>query len=182
MWLEGVGGTVEGSFFKTPPFVDLNKPPGSTSLATEVPTTSSFLWSYLSASYFFYSPNLTWCLIAAGVYVVFPYGPLENWRGETLAGLAVKRLCINFFVTIGYTGFWHVVLYSLGWCSRPFSSCRAIGNVSAVVHNVFYTCLGVVQWTAFETAFLWCYATQSSSLHIFLVCGFRLRLFLPVLL
>ena len=44
-------------------------------------------------------------------------------------------------ITFGFFGFWHVVLYILGWSERPFMPNRRY-KVSKVVHNMWYSFLG----------------------------------------
>ena len=44
-------------------------------------------------------------------------------------------------ITFGFFGFWHVVLYILGWSERPFMPNRNY-KVSKVVHNMWYSFLG----------------------------------------
>ena len=86
------------------------------------------------------------------------------------------RFCINFGVTFGYYGFWHSTLDVFGWASRPFNPQRHIGCAKVwtnkhmkwlfdeifakqVFHNMFYSLLGVVQYTIWEGIILHCYAT-----------------------
>ena len=86
------------------------------------------------------------------------------------------RFCINFGVTFGYYGFWHSTLDVFGWASRPFNPRRHIGRAKVwtnkhmkwlfdeifakqVFHNMFYSLLGVVQYTIWEGIILHCYAT-----------------------
>ena len=54
------------------------------------------------------------------------------------------RFLVNLAITFGFFGFWHVVLYALGWSERPFMPNRRY-KVDKVLHNMWYTLLGVVQ-------------------------------------
>ena len=53
------------------------------------------------------------------------------------------RFLVNLAITFGFFGFWHVVLYALGWSERPFMPNRRY-KVDKVLHNMWYTLLGVV--------------------------------------
>ena len=56
------------------------------------------------------------------------------------------RFVVNLGITFGFFGFWHCVLYGLGWSERPFMPNRTY-RVGKVLHNTWYTFLGVVQYT-----------------------------------
>ena len=62
-------------------------------------------------------------------------------------------------VVFGYYGFWHSSLYLIGMAKRPFNPNRVYRN-SKVLHNMWYTFLGVIQITIWEAIFLYCYATK----------------------
>ena len=66
---------------------------------------------------------------------------------------------MNFTITFGYFGFWHSVTYLLGWTDRPFHPSRQYKK-SKVLHNMWYSFLGVVQMTVWEAIFMHCYATN----------------------
>ena len=57
-----------------------------------------------------------------------------------------------------YYQFWYIGLYVRGWGRRKFAA-HVRPTTAQTVHNVWYSFLGVVQWTAIECAFLHCYAT-----------------------
>ena len=69
------------------------------------------------------------------------------------------RLLVNVGITFGYVSFWHIVLYLLEWSERPFQANRRY-NIDKVVHNMWYTFLGVVQYTVWEAIFVHCCATR----------------------
>ena len=69
------------------------------------------------------------------------------------------RFLINFTVSFANFGFWHAVLYLLHWARRPFQPGRQY-RVSKVVHNMWYSLLGVAQFTVWEALYLHCCATQ----------------------
>lgn len=172
-FLEGFAGTERGSFFQAPSFVDLDKPPGFTNLETLAPTSLyPVLQEYLTMTFFFYSPNIVWCAIAVGLYVLFPYdlagaagAAAANSADASLseAGSAIQfllpsRLAVNLAITLAYVGFWHCATHGAwGWSKRSYA--KRVYNRSKLLHNVFYTCLGVAQWSFWECAFLACYAT-----------------------
>ena len=102
------------------------------------------------------------------------------WRRRWTCVHFLLRFWINFVVTFGYYGFWRCTLDIFGWSSRPFNPQRLIGLAKVhqtehtfyiraihfifflehqVLHNMFYSFLGVIQYTAWEAIFLHCYAT-----------------------
>ena len=80
----GVAGTVRGSFFEAPLWVDQKRAPGTTA-QTALPW-STLLRSTLSGQALLLSPNLVWFSIALLVYLLFPYD-MEGAR--TLRGAFV---------------------------------------------------------------------------------------------
>ena len=62
-------------------------------------------------------------------------------------------------VVFGYYGFWHSSLYLIGMAKRPFNPNRVYRN-SKVLHNMWYTFLGVVQFTIWEVVYMYCCATK----------------------
>jgi len=153
--LQGFAGTVDGSFFKQPPWVDTSMPPGMTSQAPQI-NGKKVLRNYLNLNFLVYSPNLVWLSVALFDYFVFPYDleAAKTWASNWIA----FRFFANFLIVFGYFGFWHVTLYFLEWGKRPFNPNRAY-KISKVVHNMFYTFLGVLQWTLWEAVFMHCLAT-----------------------
>ena len=57
-----------------------------------------------------------------------------------------------------YYEFWYVTLYVRGWAKRKYAAVWR-PPLAQRAHNIFYSLLGVLQWTAIECAFLHCYAT-----------------------
>ena len=153
----GFAGTEQGSFFRSPPWVKLDQAPGTTSQAVVYGAVG--WWKPLVTGRFLpYSPNLVWLAIAAAVYVLFPYDFEAARAGWAHDGWVLRRAAVNAGVVFGYFGFWHVTLYWLGWGERPFVPNRA-WKWGKVIHNVWYTALGALQWTAWECVFVRCYAT-----------------------
>jgi hypothetical protein len=153
-WLEGFAGTVEGSFFKPPHFVDTKKTPGGSSLSKSLPDIKQLVRSYLSGSFFFFSPNFLWFSIAVSVSIAFPYD-----FDATIPSLLVTRASVNTALVFTFFGFWHVALYALGWGSRPFNPKRDY-KFSKLAHNAFYSTLGALQWTVWEVTFVYIYKTR----------------------
>jgi sterol desaturase/sphingolipid hydroxylase (fatty acid hydroxylase superfamily) len=157
-YLNGIGGTVHGSFFRVSDEVDTSKPPGATSIGGPQ-TVRETLVEILTGQAFFYSPNFSWFLLACAAWWLAPY-QLEHtlsWQ-ENLR----ERLLVNHILAFGYVGFWHVALYWWHWCTRPFCANRSYNysyNWPKVCHNISYTWLGVLQWTVTEVAILHCYQT-----------------------
>ena len=78
---------------------------------------------------------------------------------KKLLSLFDFRFLVNLAITFGFFGFWHVVLYVLGWSERPFMPNRRY-KVDKVAHNMWYTLLGVVQYTVWEAIYVHCCATR----------------------
>ena len=98
-------------------------------------------WVNLATGKFlFFSPNLVWLIIALTDYFLFPY---DYEAAKDLSDLSwIKtRFLVNFTITFGFFGFWHVVLYILGWSERPFHQSRTY-RMSKVAHNMWYCFLG----------------------------------------
>ena len=104
-----------------------------------------------------FSPNLVWFAIALFVYFYFPYD-FESAKDLKDCEWVYERLVINMVLTFGYVGFWHCVLYALGWSKRPFHLNRKY-RFDKVLHNAWYNFLGVVQYTVWEAIMMYCYAT-----------------------
>ena len=165
-FLDGLGGTIDGSFFRAPTWVDLSLPPGTTS-QWDMNLGSPNLKALLTGQAIVYSPNLIWLLIAAGIYMFAPYdlnainksngSRIQDRQQEQLQWF-LHRAGLNVTIMLLYYGFWHTVLYGFGWSSRPFSQGR-VYRWSKLCHNVWYCVLGCVQWTAWEMIMVHLYAT-----------------------
>jgi len=154
----GFAGTgPNGSFFETPEWVDKSKKPGHTSMK-DVVAAAGWWIPLVTGKFLFFSPNLVWLAIALIDYFMFPY---DFKAAKSLYKLdwVGYRFIVNFTLTFGYIGFWHGTLYMLNWSSRPFHSSRQY-RASKVVHNMYYSFLGVVQFTVWEAVFIHCYATN----------------------
>ena len=143
---EGFAGTVGGSFFRAPPWVDEAKPPGTSSQAAAFCKSPEW-WAHAFSGYsLFFSPNLVWLLIALLDYAVFPYDLPGAAAGVSLR-LYSRRLRANALITLGYVGYWHVSLYWLGFGRRPFNPSRR-WRWAKVGHNLLYTVLAIAQLSA----------------------------------
>jgi hypothetical protein len=103
-----------------------------------------------------FSPNAVWLAFALLDWFVFPWdlAAAKTWAADWV----MWRFAVNLLLTIGYTGFWHVALYVLHWSQRKFSP-GSMPGAGRVAHNVWYTFLGILQWTVWETIFMHVYAT-----------------------
>jgi sterol desaturase/sphingolipid hydroxylase (fatty acid hydroxylase superfamily) len=132
--------------------IDTEKAPGTTSIAGPS-TIGNVCKDILTASFFFYSPNLIWFMIAVIAWAIVPYD-----IGNSISELAINRLAINCGLVFGFFGFWHLSLYYFDKGERPFVANRQY-SWTKVLHNIHYTFLGALQWTVTEVAFLYCYQT-----------------------
>eukprot|EP00939_MAST-03C_sp_MAST-3C-sp1_P002868 g2868.t1 len=159
---EGFAGTTQGSFFRTPRWVDITRAPGTTSQAGEYGKNPRWFF-LLSGTFLFYSPNLVWLLIALFVYVSFPYS-ISSYADLESAyeRILFVRGPLNVLAVLLFFGFWHITLYVYPkYGNRPFNSSRPnTYRYQKVAHNVFYSVLGAVQWTLWEAAMLHCYAKK----------------------
>ena len=156
-----------GSFFRASVSIDTAKPPGTSTPKNPPETLTETAAKILTGEAFCYSPNLSWFLLAAGTWCIFPYDlegrhniDDEHDSNETavMRRIVFHRLVINHSLALAYIGFWHWALYVRGICSRPYVPNR-VYKPSKVLHNVFYTVLGILQWTIVEGAFLYLYRT-----------------------
>ena len=69
------------------------------------------------------------------------------------------RFYVNFFIVFGYYAFWHGVLYLLDWSQRPYIPNRQY-KLSKLLHNSWYTFLGIIQMTVWEAIYMHCCATN----------------------
>jgi hypothetical protein len=152
----GFAGGQNGKFFHiTAPHIDRKLAPGF----SPIPAPSFLDWLSNSPFVLVNSPNTIWALIALAFYFAFPYdlSPVGAAAQAPLSqAFFLERFPLWVAVTFGYTSFWHMTLYFLGWGERPFIANR-VYNVDKVVHNLFWSLSGVVIWTGFENvaAFLW---------------------------
>lgn len=159
---DGIGGLSHGSFFLASDSVDKSKAPGKTEVVPE--SLGQTFRKILIGEAFCYSPNLTWFLMAACSWCIFPYNlesPALSSTSRThveLINALFERVYINYGLAMTYICFWHWVLYIRGICERPFVPNR-VYNVTKVLHNVFYTMMGLLHWTIVEGAFIYLYRT-----------------------
>ncbi|OEU11370.1 hypothetical protein FRACYDRAFT_263549 [Fragilariopsis cylindrus CCMP1102] len=161
--LNGIGGLSHGSFFRIQDSSVLQEQergqggrgPTSESLAPQ-------LYKIMIGESFIYSPNLTWLIMSVynanntnttNVHVVQLQPQLQD------VIILLDRIYINLFLALSYITFWHCALYFWGYCNRPFVSNR-IYNIHKVLHNIFYTVLGIFQWTIVEGMFIYLYKSK----------------------
>jgi lathosterol oxidase len=160
----GLFGTVDGSFFRCPVWVDPRKAPGRTPQVP--PTWHTWASNVVRGRALLFSPNLIWLSIAAFIYLAFPY----DWASaRTLErSFVIHRLLVNLGVCGASYAFWELSLYQWSWASRKFKGAWGAGGIwrngswptfGRVAHNAWYWLLGVAQATAWEVAFCHLYAT-----------------------
>ncbi|CAJ1336740.1 unnamed protein product [Effrenium voratum] len=151
-----LGGLPGGQVFGgVETWVDRSKPAGCTSQVQQLGLENT-LRQIVTFKYFFYSPNLVWCILAMAVYVAAPYdiSAATSWSWSWV----LPRLCLNFAVALAYYGFFYFGLYVSHWSSRKFAPDRfpTSGNMA---HNLYYWSLGILQWTLLEALMMRLWAT-----------------------
>jgi len=179
--LNGIGGLSHGSFFR---IQDSSVLQGQErGQGGRGPTTESLapqLYKIMIGESFIYSPNLTWLIMSVCVWRIVPYNLdidldlRDNTNNTNTTNVRVvplqppllqdvlillDRIYINLFLALSYITFWHCALYFWGYCNRPFVSNR-IYNIHKVLHNIFYTVLGIFQWTIVEGMFIYLYKSE----------------------
>lgn len=97
-----------------------------------------WLYTALTLKHVWGSPNGVWALIALVAYFACPYDLTPTgaaYQAPLSAAYFVERFPLYAALTFGYTAFWHVTLYGLGWGTRPFIKNRPY-NVDKVAHNL----------------------------------------------
>ena len=156
-------GAQDGKFFDiVPKHVDREKRPGESTLPK--PTLRGWLLSALSLAHVWASPNTVWSAIALAMYFLVPFDLSKTGaaaKGPVTAEFFVERFPLWFFVTFGYTAFFHVSLYSgfVAWAKRGFIKDRTY-RWSKTLHNCFWSLSGVAIWVAFENVFCFLWATD----------------------
>lgn len=169
-WLrsaQGLGGTSGGSFYAPPPWVDVSKAPGTTAQPL---SWRDWAWKVATCRMFFYSPNVVWALIAAAVYVAFPYDFEAAASVASLPAYGARRAALNLAVCGAYYGWWSATLYGpLAWARRKFRGVPSgrpgewkparSPSARVVARNMWFWALGVAQYTLWEVAVVHCFAT-----------------------
>lgn len=153
MWPDGLAGIHRNSLFRvSAPWVDLKLPPGHSS-QTQALGWRATLASIVTLKYLIMSPNLVWLVIAAVIYIVFPYD--ISGAGAAGSAAAVKwitaRAAVNFSLCFAYTAFFRVQLYWRGRAQRKYRP-NASPKWFHSLHNLLYWSAGVAQWTWWEWA------------------------------
>jgi len=156
--VRGFAGAQDGKFFGiVSPHIDTTKKPGTSPIPA--PTFSD--WLKAGPFVLINTPNTVWAIIALAMYYVAPYdlsaGSPASISPLNMAFFA-QRLPLWVSVFFGYTGFWHVTLYWLGWGKRPLIPERSY-KYDKLAHNLFWSTSGVLIWIAFENVFAYLWAT-----------------------
>ena len=120
LWLGSLGGLKNYTLFgETASFVDPHQPPGH---SPQPQSWSSWLRATLTLAAFFHSPNLTWCLISTGVYLLFPYNYTlcRDLTSSSTRSFFLQRALLHTLVVGSYYTFWFVSLYYKGCGKRKF--------------------------------------------------------------
>ena len=159
-FLEGLAGTTNGGIFTPPLWVDLDKKPGYTSQADQVPGWSvAWAKQYLNPIHFVWGTNVVWFAIALGAYTFAPYD-LDGPSPRVLSvDLVCERVLVHCAMTFGFFGFWSVCCYGLKATSRRFNNTEGGPSLSRFVHNLWYCLLGAVQSGVWEAFIIHTYAT-----------------------
>ena len=150
--IAGIAGTTNGSFFGyAPSFVDTSKLPGTSTQTL----TSWTIWmkSSITARHLLYSPNLVWFLVTVFVYILFPYD-MQQARTLEFHWIAC-RAALNLCVVSIYVAC--VVLGTSAWSSRKYRPDMTPSTMN-MIHNVWYTTLGTLQWTVWEVTIVHLFA------------------------
>eukprot|EP01059_Diplonema_ambulator_P011373 TRINITY_DN21320_c0_g1_i1.p1 TRINITY_DN21320_c0_g1~~TRINITY_DN21320_c0_g1_i1.p1 ORF type:complete len:454 (+),score=78.99 TRINITY_DN21320_c0_g1_i1:53-1414(+) len=158
-FFEGFLGTVEGSFYKTPRWVDLDKAPGYTSME-DVLYQKGWVMDIFNPVKWLWSVTPIWCAVAALVYWAFPYD-LESVEAKEMQwSLVVERIWIHFWTMHCFVGFWHVTIYLFKFSTRNFSQTIEGPSKSRLFHNMYYSTLGAIQSAIWDCAFIYIYANK----------------------
>jgi sterol desaturase/sphingolipid hydroxylase (fatty acid hydroxylase superfamily) len=178
--LNGIGGLSHGSFFRIQDELSVKVQKeqergqgrqgqgqgqgGRPAAEKEDPSSlPSQLYKIMIGKSFVYSPNLTWLIMAVCVWCIVPYNldsdVNTNVNVVQLQDVILDRIYINYLLALSYITFWHCALYYWGYCNHPFVPNR-IYNIHKVLHNIFYTVLGIFQWTIVEGMFIYLYKSN----------------------
>jgi len=149
----GFAGTKGGSFVGfTPAFVNLTKRPGTSH--QKLALWSVWAHGVLSAKHMIFSPNLIWLLVATVIWLIFPY---DFESAQTLAmDWIARRAALNICILFGYYG--AVVYGTNAYAQRKFRPDMTPSWVN-LAHNIWYSMLGALHWTAWEVLFVHLFAT-----------------------
>jgi sterol desaturase/sphingolipid hydroxylase (fatty acid hydroxylase superfamily) len=97
--------------------------------------------------------------------------PGREWRVAPCAVLLARPVAALAALTallrarqvgMGWYGYWHVSLYTWGWGERKFNGKNEGPSRPRLFHNIWYCLLGMLQWTAWELAFVYMFATNKA--------------------
>eukprot|EP01062_Namystynia_karyoxenos_P066348 TRINITY_DN60300_c0_g1_i1.p2 TRINITY_DN60300_c0_g1~~TRINITY_DN60300_c0_g1_i1.p2 ORF type:complete len:462 (+),score=151.72 TRINITY_DN60300_c0_g1_i1:68-1387(+) len=155
----GLAGKPAAGWFGVPPgWVDLSRPPGATSQERSGFGAAEWWVGYLRmAVLFIFTPNVVWLLMAALAYVLVPYD--YEAAARWCPGFALKRAAANCGMTWAYYGYFHWAIYAQRRARRKFDQSCDGPTLARLLHNVWYTTLGALQWTGWELAFVHLYGS-----------------------
>eukprot|EP01063_Lacrimia_lanifica_P006317 TRINITY_DN1381_c0_g1_i2.p1 TRINITY_DN1381_c0_g1~~TRINITY_DN1381_c0_g1_i2.p1 ORF type:complete len:511 (+),score=232.11 TRINITY_DN1381_c0_g1_i2:57-1589(+) len=155
---EGFGGTTEGSFFRAPLYVDLDKKPGYT--AQPVPTPIGLRWfaELWNPVKYVWSVNLIWFACCVAIYVLHPYDFEDPRARELDASLVLERVAVHNAWCFGFFSAWSLSIYVFKMSQRRFSETEAGPSLSRFVHNLWYVFLGASQAGVWDALLIMLYA------------------------
>ncbi len=149
-YFNGFAGINNYTMYDGAGWIDKRLPPGYTN-QTALLSLKNTLWIVSTLQYFFWSPNLIWCLSALFVFVFFPYDIDAFKDGYPLQAL-LFRFGLNYCYCFAYYAYWYVTLYWFDWSERKYSKLKP--NASNLAHDLWFWSLGVMQFTAWECLFM----------------------------
>ena len=164
-WFENLGGLDHGSFFFSPKIPADNgefRPPAGTVPLDGGPETLRDTLTGIIVPGFVHSPNLTWFVLAVIVWVIAPYQLEADLQNISWQNVFYERLWVNQILMAVYVGFWHAAVVWWDWAKRPFILATP-PQTSRILVNIFFTWLGVFQWTLTESLIVYGYQTQRIS-------------------
>jgi len=150
--------SVKNLIFTPPSWVNTKLKPGHTSLLAWYGR-KDWVFGYFPIG-FTKSPSLLWFLMAAIFYALFPYEKDFDKAAVLDPTWICQRAFRNMILVNLYYGFWHITLYVMHWSARKFSPDSDGPSKSRLIHNIWYTNIGILQWTLWEVLFVHCYATN----------------------
>ena len=80
--------------------------------------------------------------------------PYDFEAGKTWAvEWVLERIVLNVSITLVYVGWWYVSLFHFGWAERKYNP-ENRPSLATMIHNVWYTTLGALQWAMWECLFV----------------------------
>ncbi len=114
------------------------------------PTFGPWIRDVLAMRHIWASPNGVWVMIALAMYFACPYDLSPSSAaasGPFSWAFFQARFPLWATLVFGYTSFWHVTLYFLGWADRPFIQNRPYNLNKGIICAVLF-CFYSLQYSA----------------------------------